>query len=133
MQRQISKPVAVGVFVESDYRVDRWAEAAREKVSRFAERLPRGVGMQVVFDQSRYTQERLSSLLQNLALGAAAVVIVMLFMMGWRSALIVSLALPLSSLMVLAGMRLLRIPLHQMSVTGLIIALGLLIDNAIVM
>ena len=42
-------------------------------------------------------------------------------------------ALPLSALMVLAGMRLLGVPIHQMSVTGLIIALGLLIDNAIVM
>ncbi len=44
-----------------------------------------------------------------------------------------SLSLPLSSLMVLAGMSFLDIPLHQMSITGLIIALGLLIDNAIVM
>ncbi|MEM1071113.1 MAG: efflux RND transporter permease subunit, partial [Planctomycetota bacterium] len=37
------------------------------------------------------------------------------------------------ALMVMTGMRLLNIPIHQMSVTGLIIALGLLIDNAIVM
>ncbi|MFK7777082.1 MAG: efflux RND transporter permease subunit, partial [Gimesia sp.] len=64
---------------------------------------------------------------------ATAVIVVMFFMMGWRSALIVSLSLPLSMLMVLAGMQFLGIPMHQMSVTGLIIALGLLIDNAIVM
>jgi multidrug efflux pump subunit AcrB len=47
--------------------------------------------------------------------------------------LIVGAALPLSALMVLAGLRWLDIPIHQMSVTGLIVALGLLIDNAIVM
>ncbi|MCR9295543.1 MAG: efflux RND transporter permease subunit, partial [bacterium] len=40
--------------------------------------------------------------------------------------------LPIASLMVLAGMRTLNIPIHQMSVTGLIIALGLMIDNAII-
>lgn len=125
--------VAIGAFVESNHRIDRWANVARDKVARYAENLPRGVGLEVVFDQSRYTEQRLGNLAHNLALGAIAVVIVMFLMMGWRSALIVSLALPLSSLMVLTGMRLLGIPLHQMSVTGLIIALGLLIDNAIVM
>ena len=52
--------------------------------------------------------------------------------MGIRSALTVGIALPLSASMVLVGMQVLDIPLHQMSVTGLIISLGLLIDNAIV-
>jgi multidrug efflux pump subunit AcrB len=125
--------VAIGSFVESDYRIDRWANVARKTVADYSENLPRGIGLEVVFDQSGYTEQRLGNLAQNLAMGAIAVVVVMFFMMGWRSALIVSLALPLSSLMVLAGMQLLGIPMHQMSVTGLIIALGLLIDNAIVM
>jgi multidrug efflux pump subunit AcrB len=52
--------------------------------------------------------------------------------MGIRSALTVGIALPLSAAMVLVGMQVMNIPLHQMSVTGLIISLGLLIDNAIV-
>lgn len=125
--------VTVAAFVESDYRIDHWARVARDKVAEFEERLPTGVGLEVVFDQSRYTEQRLGDLLMNLSLGAAAVIVVLLVMMGWRSAVIVSLSLPLSSLMVLAGMSFLGIPLHQMSVTGLIIALGLLIDNAIVM
>jgi multidrug efflux pump subunit AcrB len=117
--------VTVAAFVKSDYRVDRWAHITRAEVAQFADQLPTGVGLEVVFDQSRYTEQRLSSLLSNLlsnlALGAAAVVVVLLLMMGWRSALIVSLSLPLSSLMVLAGINFLDIPLHQMSVTGLII------------
>ncbi|MDC0935928.1 efflux RND transporter permease subunit [Pirellulales bacterium] len=125
--------VAIGVFVESDYRVDRWANVARDQVAAYAGTLPTGVGLEVVFDQSRYTDARLDSLIENLGLGAVAVVVVLLFMMGWRSAFIVGLALPLSSLMVLSGMQLLGIPMHQMSITGLILALGLLIDNAIVM
>lgn len=125
--------VAVGAFVQSDDRVDLWANVARERVDEFAKNLPGGIGLEIVFDQSRYAQQRLSKLVENLALGAVAVVVVMFVVMGWRSALIISLALPLSSLMVLAGMQLLGIPMHQMSVTGLIIALGLLIDNAIVM
>ena len=88
--------------------------------------------LQVIFDQSRYTDQRLNSLQLNLVLGGLLVVLVVFLMMGWKSALLVGLSLPLTSLMVLAGMRFLKIPMHQMSVTGLIIALGLLIDNAIV-
>lgn len=125
--------VTIGVYVKSDYRVDRWAIAARSKVAEYAKNLPRGVSLEVVFAQSQYTELRLDSLLKNLGLGAIAVIVVMFFMMGWRSAVIVSLSLPLSSLMVLTGMQVLGIPLHQISVSGLIIALGLLIDNAIVM
>ncbi|MFQ5911566.1 MAG: efflux RND transporter permease subunit [Nitrospinota bacterium] len=125
--------VAVAARMEPGYRVDLWSRQARETLGEFRERVPRGIGLQVVFDQSRYVESRLNTLQVNLLFGALLVVIVILFMMGWRSALLVGSVLPLSSLMVLAGMKLLGVPLHQMSVTGLIIALGLLIDNAIIM
>ncbi|MGI9518364.1 MAG: efflux RND transporter permease subunit [Pirellulaceae bacterium] len=125
--------VAAGVFVESDYRADRWANVARHEIEQFRAALPEGLGLEMVFDQSRYTGQRLQDLSMNLLLGAASVMIVLFVMMGWRSAILVGSALPLSALMVLAGMRLANIPLHQMSVAGLILALGLLIDNAIVM
>jgi multidrug efflux pump subunit AcrB len=125
--------VAVAARMESTDRVDRWAAAVREKVSDWKTALPEGIQLDLVFDQSGYTETRLAGLLGNLGLGAALVILVLLVTMGWRSALLVGAALPLSSLMVLTGMMLLGIPLHQMSITGLIIALGLLIDNAIVM
>ena len=125
--------VTVSALVEPSFRVDQWASTARALLEEFRAELPRGVELDLVFDQSGYTSQRLSDLLANLGLGALGVVSVLLVMMGWRSALLVGLALPLSSLMVLGGMRWLDIPIHQMSVTGLIIALGLLIDNAIVM
>ena len=85
-----------------------------------------------MFNQNDYVSDRLSTLLKNLFLGALAVFVVIFVLMGWRSALVVSIALPLAGMMVLFGMRIMDVPVHQMSVTGLIIALGLLIDNAIV-
>ncbi|MEM9412762.1 MAG: efflux RND transporter permease subunit, partial [Planctomycetota bacterium] len=94
--------------------------------------LPEGVGLELIFDQNRYVENRLSTLLFNLLIGGAAVFVVILLLMGWRNAIVVSSALPLASLMVLSAMRFQGIPVHQMSITGLIIALGLLIDNAIV-
>lgn len=125
--------VVLGAMVRPGVRIDHWAADADAAVAEFAETLPTGVGLSVVFRQNRYVESRLTGLQQNLFVGAVAVALVVLVLMGWRSALIVATALPLSALIVLAGMRVLEIPIHQMSVTGLIVALGLLIDNAIVM
>ncbi|MDJ0690660.1 MAG: efflux RND transporter permease subunit [Xenococcaceae cyanobacterium MO_188.B32] len=86
----------------------------------------------MLFDQSRYVKERLDRVLANLGMGAALVIGITLIIMGWKSSLIVGTALPLSVLMVFGSMKVLGVPLHQISVTGLIIALGLLIDNAII-
>ncbi|MEO0531836.1 MAG: efflux RND transporter permease subunit, partial [Planctomycetota bacterium] len=124
--------IAVGVLVRDDQRIDLWAKKADAVIRQFASELPPAVGLKRVFEQSGYVEDRLSTLMMNLVVGAAAVMLVIWFMMGWRSSLVVGSALPLASLMVLAGMRWMGIPIHQMSVTGLIIALGLLIDNAIV-
>ena len=124
--------VVLGVFIESDRRIDRWKENASQTLTEFKQRLPQGVELQVTFDQSLYVSRRLDGLFKNLLLGAILVAGSTLILMGWKSALVVSSTLPLSVLMVFGGMRMLHIPLHQMSVTGLVIALGLLIDNAIV-
>ena len=124
--------VVLSVFLESEQRIDQWAETARQTLAEFRERLPGGIGLQLIFDQSVYVESRLNGLFKNLLLGVICVVGSTLLLMGWKSALVVSSALPLSVLMVFGGMRILDIPLHQMSVTGLVIALGILIDNAVV-
>ncbi|NEO29903.1 MAG: efflux RND transporter permease subunit [Symploca sp. SIO3C6] len=125
--------VTVGVFVESDYRLDQWAKQAHQVLDQFQEQLPSGLELKVIFDQSNYVEARLNKLIINLLFGALLVFVVTLLMMGWQSAVIVSSALPLSILMVFGCMKLMGISLHQMSVTGLIVALGILIDTAIVM
>ena len=56
----------------------------------------------------------------------------LIWFMGMRAAATVDIALPLLCGMVLVGMQIMGLPLHQMSVTGLIIALGFLIDDVIV-
>jgi len=124
--------VALGVLVFDDRRIDRWSEKLDHVLEEYRSQLPSGVMLKDVFNQNRYVSERFGTLWSNLILGAVGVLTVILFAMGWRSALIVGLALPLSAMMVLTGMNGLGIPIHQMSITGLIIALGLLIDNAIV-
>lgn len=126
------RAIVVGAFVRPNNRIDIWSNDVSESLDEFEQLLPEGIALDRMFDQNTYVSTRLSTLLSNLLMGALAVFAVIFFIMGWRSALVVSIALPMSTMMVLFGMRIMEIPVHQMSVTGLIIALGLLIDNAIV-
>lgn len=125
--------VALGVFVQSDYRLDRWAQQSQTVLDEFRSQLADGVSLHIIFDQAHYVTTRLNSLMLNLLLGATLVFGVTLVMMGWQAAVTVGFALPLSLLMVFGLMGLLGISLHQISITGLIVALGILIDTAIVM
>ncbi len=127
-----TRAVAVGVTAEPDQRVDLWAQKARSIIDEFANSLPQQIAVETIFDQSQYTEVRLQNLAINLALGALIVVLVLIVTMGLRSALLVGSALPMTLAMALAQMNALGVDLHQISVTGLIVSLGLLIDNAIV-
>ncbi|MEO0407081.1 MAG: efflux RND transporter permease subunit [Cyanobacteria bacterium P01_A01_bin.135] len=124
--------IVLGAMMQSGLRIDQWATTVRQQMDGFRDRLPDGISLDVIFDQSGYVENRIATLMGNLVLGAALVVGVTLVAMGWRSALVVGSALPLSIFAVFGWMTVFSVPIHQMSVTGLIIALGLLIDNAIV-
>ncbi|MEL7128783.1 MAG: efflux RND transporter permease subunit [Pseudomonadota bacterium] len=126
------RSVLIGAFIQPGQRVDLWADAARQVVEDYKAVAPASVAVDVLFDQSFYTEARLNGLTQSLGFSALIVFGVLFFLMGWRSALVVGMALPLTICLVLILFNIFGMPLHQMSVTGLVISLGLLIDNAIV-
>ena len=125
--------VTLAVHVESGTRLDLWAKSANRVLEEYSAELPSAIKLQTILAQSNYVEDRLNGLILNLFLGGGLVFLVTLLMMGWRSAIVVGTSLPLSILMVFGWMNVMGIPLHQMSITGLIVALGILIDNAIVM
>jgi multidrug efflux pump subunit AcrB len=125
--------VVVAAQIAAGVRFDDWAVRAEEVRRAFEARLPRGMELSTVFDQTRYTEARLQTLIGNLVTGLLLVVAVLFVTLGWRSAVVVTATLPLVSLACLAVLNAMGVPIHQMSVTGLIVALGLLVDAAIVM
>ena len=124
--------IVLGTLIRDDVRIDQWSRRLEVTLRDFRRGLPDDVDADVMLTQNDYVEDRLRGLLESLAIGTAAVIVVVFLLMGWRSMIVVAIALPLSAAMVLAGMRIIGIPIHQMSITGLIIALGLLIDNAII-
>ncbi|MEN9223660.1 MAG: efflux RND transporter permease subunit, partial [Thermostichus sp. BF3_bins_97] len=125
--------IAVGAYVQSKVRLDRWAVEAEKVIDQFQADLPQGIGLTLLFNQNRYVTARLNNLIANLLSGALMLFGICILMMGWQQALAVQMALPLSLAIALIVMGFLGIPLHQMSITGLIVALGILIDNAIIL
>lgn len=125
--------VLVAAKIADGLQVDAWMERVRAELADFEAELPSAVRHDLVFDQSTYTIDRLSDVGLNIAIGMGLVVFVLLVTMGLRSALIVAMVLPLVTLASFATMSMIDLPLHQMSLTGLIVALGLLVDAGIVM
>ena len=125
--------ILVAAKLEDGLQVDVWSGFIREEIEEFSQILPTGITQTLVFDQSTYTAERLAEVGANMAIGVGLVVAVLLLTLGVRAALIVAIILPIVSLASLATMNAISLPIHQMSVTGLIVALGLLVDAGIVM
>lgn len=125
--------VLVAAKIAEGQQVDAWMVDIRSALAAARPTLTEDVALRIVFDQSRYTIDRLTEVLVNMGIGVALVVGVLLLTLGLRPSLIVAAVLPVVSLATLATMQVLGLAIHQMSVTGLIVALGLLVDAAIVM
>jgi multidrug efflux pump subunit AcrB len=132
----VSKKAAIVVSaqVESKKRINDWAKKAHEVLAEFKSELPQEVGLKIILDQNFYVQQRINGVISGeLFVGSLLAMICVLFVMGWRSAIVVTIALPLASMLVFGAMAVLEIPLHQVSIIGLVVAIGLLIDSAICM
>lgn len=130
---ELEPAVVVAARMAVNLQVDAWMADIQAELAEFEALLPGGLEHRQIFDQSVYTEVRFATLGENLAIGVGLVVIVLFFTLGWRSAAIVALVLPLTGFLAIALLQAQGVPLHQMSVTGLIVALGLLVDSAIVM
>ena len=96
------------------------------------QRLPAHIELAVVMDQSLSVARQISGFFSNLNQGLVLVAVMSLLVLGLRPALVVVTAIPLSIFIAIGWVDLAGFGLNQMSIVGLVIALGLLVDNAIV-
>jgi len=107
-------------------------DQVKPKIDNFRNNLPETIQLEYVFDQSISVADRLNTFFSNLLQGLVLVGIVVLLAVGFRAAGIVILVIPFSILIGIGFIDLSGYGLQQMSIAGLVIALGLLVDNAIV-
>ncbi|MFA0698278.1 efflux RND transporter permease subunit, partial [Vibrio sp. 10N.222.49.C9] len=125
--------VIVAARMQSHLRVDKWTPRAEALIEQYQAELPSNIKVNILFNQQGYTESRLSELSGSLLLGFSIILVVLLLTLGFRAAIMVAIALPLTSMLTLVLMKFTGIPINQMSVTGLIVALGIMVDNAVVM
>lgn len=125
--------VIVAARMHPDLRVDNWTSRANALIGKFEQELPSNVKVTVLFNQQGYTETRLDDLGKSLVIGFGLILIVLFVTLGVRAAILVAISLPLTSLLTLSIMKMTGVPINQMSVTGLIVALGIMVDNAVVM
>src|SRR5918997_1762801 len=109
------------------------AEAVKEALVRVERGLPRGTQLQIVRDNSVMIRQSVSDVIHELVLGAIlTVIVVMLFLNDWKATAITSLALPVSVISAFMLMDALGFTLNVLTLMGLSLSIGILVDDAIV-
>ncbi|MGH7330029.1 MAG: efflux RND transporter permease subunit, partial [Polyangiaceae bacterium] len=110
------------------------ADGAKAKLAQIEKTFPAGMTSSLIVDQSKFIRENVHEVEISIIFGGAmAILIILLFMLDLRSTLISSVALPTSVISTFFVMYLLHFSLNMMTLLGLSLAIGLLIDDAIVM
>jgi multidrug efflux pump subunit AcrB len=125
--------VVVGVSMKSGHNIVSMSDAVNAVIERLhGSVLPSDLALARVNDLPRQVNTRIRDFQLNLIQGVLIVLGVGFLTMGWRAGLIMATAVPLSMISAFAVVRYLGIELEQFSIASLIIALGMVVDNAIV-
>ncbi|MGB2985956.1 MAG: efflux RND transporter permease subunit [Phycisphaerae bacterium] len=125
--------VGLGVVKQSDANTVALAGAVLERMSRVAEHFPPGLKYSIAMDDSQYIEENITDLVKTIFLATGLVMLVVLgFLRSGRGTLITTLAIPTSLLAGIAVMHVMGFSLNVVSMLGLILVIGIVVDDAIV-
>jgi hydrophobe/amphiphile efflux-1 (HAE1) family protein len=125
--------IGLGIVKQSQANTVAVAALIRERMANLADTFPPGLEYVVASDNSDYIQASINDLLFTIFLTTALVVtVVLVFLRNIRSTLVTSLAVPTSLLGGIVVMHLLGFSVNTLTILGLILAIGIVIDDAIV-
>jgi len=106
--------------------------AVNDKISDAISRRPLGIEVSEYYHQGKIVEASVSNFVQNVIAALIIVIVSLLIFMGYQSAMIMAFILLITVAATLATMKILGVPLHRISLGALIIALGMMVDNAVV-
>jgi len=127
-----ARSVLLAVEMKQGHIIGRFNESVEAVLSQARTRLPEGMEILTLSDQPEAVAVRIHHFMRCFIEAVVVVVLVALLLMDWRSALVVAAAIPLTVSLTFGGMALAGVPLHQISIAALIIALGMLVDDPVV-
>ena len=131
--RYNGKPaIGLAISMKPGANVLHFGEALRSELDKVTGELPIGVGVHLVADQPRVVEESISQFTHSLFEAVVIVLIVSFVSLGMRAGLIVALAIPLVLAMTFLALQYFGVTLQRVSLGALVIALGLLVDDAMI-
>ena len=131
--RHNGKPaLGIGIANVSGANVVKVADGVRETLAREMPDRPIGIDIHEYYNQGEVTDDAVQDFALNVVMALVIVLVTLLIFMGRVSALIIGAVLVVTIAATLTTMNLVGIPMHRISLGALIIALGMLVDNAIV-
>ncbi|MDI5986537.1 multidrug efflux RND transporter permease subunit [Halomonas sp. M4R5S39] len=125
--------VAIGIFQAPGSNAIALSDAVREKMEELAERFPEGVEHEIVYDPTVFVRDSIESVIKTLLEAVLLVVLVVtLFLQTWRASIIPLLAVPVSIVGTFAVLYLLGFSINTLTLFGLVLAIGIVVDDAIV-
>ncbi len=112
--------------IEASDKIKEIIEKAKQEV------FPKNINVSITNDMSNKTRAQVSDLENSIILGMILVIAILMFFMGFRNSLFVGIAIPLSMLMSFLLLSILGVTLNTMVLFALVLALGMLVDNGIV-
>ena len=124
--------IAIGISMEQGGDILRLGRSLDDAFAELQQTLPLGLTLHRVSDQSQVVQRGVNEFIKVLAEAVVIVLLVSFFSLGLRTGLVVALSIPLVLAMTFLSMKYFGIDLHKISLGALVLALGLLVDDAII-
>lgn len=125
--------IEIAAFKEGDANTVTVARLVRARIDQWNEKLPEGQKLSVLFDQSHFIEQSIKEVRDSAVIGGLlAIVVLFFFLREIRSTAIIATAIPLSVVATFLLMYQLDISLNVMSLGGLTLGIGMLVDNSIV-
>lgn len=123
----------VGIFLQPGANALEVAGAVKEEVARLAQRFPDGLSYAIAYDTTRFVEVSIREVVKTLGEAMLLVfLVVYLFLQNWRATLIPILAVPVSLIGTFAGLYLLGYSINTLTLFGMVLAIGIVVDDAIV-
>jgi len=125
--------IEIAIYKEGDANIVATARAISRSLPDFQKMLPKGYRLTVLFNQSRFIEQALREVRSAALIGGLlAIIVLMLFLRSFRATVIIATSIPLSVLFTFMAMYRMDLSLNIMSLGGLTLGIGMLVDNAIV-
>ncbi len=132
IRHQGNEAIAVAVSAQDGVNIVDAGNKVRAKIELILSQLPAGISLDAIYDQAKIVDESVDGFILNLVMSVTVVALTLWVFMGWRSALVVGTTLVITVMGTVLIMWLIDLRLQRISLGAMVIAMGMLVDNAIV-